>query len=102
MENKIQWTYEKYLQIEKEESTISKIINLIKTQMNYNKEKELNIKLRNLYNLYISSNPLSKLSIFLYGLTNIDSDGILIYEKENLKLKFLMLNPIIEFSSLIT
>ena len=88
--------------MEKEQSTISKISNLIKTQMNYNKEKELNIKLRNLYNLYISTNPLSKLSIFLYGLTNIDSDGILIYEKENSKLKYLMLNPIREFSSLIT
>ena len=102
LENKIQWIYEKYLQMEKEQSTISKISNLIKTQMNYNKEKELNIKLRNLYNLYISTNPLSKLSIFLYGLTNIDSDGILIYEKENSKLKYLMLNPIREFSSLIT
>ena len=97
LENKIQWTYEKI--IEKEKESLIKINNSIKEKIpNYKKD----LKIKDEYKIYISSNPILKLSLFLSGLTNIDSDGIIIYEKDNLKLKYIMLNPKREFSNLIS
>ena len=57
--------------------------------------------MNNYLQIYISTSPLNKLSLFLIGIINVDEDGLLIYDIKLKLLKFILINPVRDFNYLL-
>ena len=57
--------------------------------------------INNYFQIYTSTNPLNKLSLFLIGILNVDEDGLLIYDTKLNCLKFILINPVRDFNYLL-
>ena len=53
------------------------------------------------YYQILNSNPLNKLCLLLIGTLNVDDDGLLLFDKKLNVLKFILINPIRDFNSLL-
>ena len=95
LSDKIKWSYIKM--IKENEGNIRKQI-----EKNYfNKTKDIIEKYKDseLYSNYITNDSCNRMILFIKGITNIDSDGVIIITKEK-KIKFQMINPKREFAPL--
>ena len=108
--NKIQWLLQKEINNIKNDKSneYNKIIRelllpQVKQYIEDNKDFNNNIeKFINYYlQILLSSNPLNKLSLLLIGISNVDDDGLLLYNKKLNLLKFILINPIRDFNHLL-
>ena len=107
---KIQWLLQKEISninSDKSNKYSQKLINLLNPQLSEfidSKKIETNNfskLISNYLQIYTTSNPLNKLSLFLIGILNVDEDGLLIYDNKLNLLKFTLINPVRDFNYLL-
>ena len=107
---KIQWLLQKEITNIKNDKSNNYSINLnnllSKELSEFIDQKNIDIKnyskfIQNYLQIYISTNPISKLSLLLIGILNIDEDGVLLYDIKSNILKFILINPVRDFNYLL-
>ena len=108
--HKIQWFLQKEISIIKSDKS-SKYSKQLSDLLNPELSEFIDIKnidmnnfvkfINNYFQIYTSTNPLNKLSLFLIGILNVDEDGLLIYDTKINCLKFILINPVRDFNYLL-